>query len=80
MVHHPTGPVLSLMLIRIYDLLLAVQKGHARRVNTQYRREEEEEEEDIMEAMNESYSHSSLFIATARQNKDFQISHTLKLA
>ena len=42
--------------------------------------EEEEEEEDIMEAMNESYSHSSFFIATARQNKDFQISHTLKLA
>jgi hypothetical protein len=30
--------------------------------------------------MNESYSHSSFFIATARQNKDFQISHTLKLA
>jgi hypothetical protein len=30
--------------------------------------------------MNESYSHSSYFIATARQNKDFQISHNLKLA
>ena len=30
--------------------------------------------------MNESYSHSSFFIATARQNKDFQISQTLKLA
>jgi hypothetical protein len=32
--------------------------------------------------MNESYmySHSSFFIATAWQNKDFQISHTLKLA
>jgi hypothetical protein len=33
-----------------------------------------------MEGMNESYSHSSFFIATVRQNKDFQISHTLKLA
>jgi hypothetical protein len=35
-----------------------------------------------MEGMNESYmySHSSFFIATTWQNKDFQISHTLKLA
>jgi hypothetical protein len=30
--------------------------------------------EDIMERMNESLSHSSFFIATAWQNKDFQIS------
>jgi hypothetical protein len=28
----------------------------------------------------ESYRHSSFFIATTWQNKDFQISHTLKLA
>jgi hypothetical protein len=32
-----------------------------------------------MEGMNESYSHSSFFIATAPA-EDFQISHTLKLA
>ena len=30
--------------------------------------------------MNESYIHSSFSIATVRHNKDFQISHTLKLA
>jgi hypothetical protein len=34
----------------------------------------------LSEGMNESYSHSSFFIATVWQNKDFQISHTLKLA
>jgi hypothetical protein len=32
-----------------------------------------------MEGMNESYCHSSFFIATARRDKDFQLSQTLKL-